>query len=702
VIDSVTPTPTLYDQPGLSVIGKAQPAFQYGANVSGGTSTLGYYFSGDYSNKVGAIQIPSLLRDLVVRQTGVGSIDAMKHPSTLQNFSGHSGITANPSPKLDISAVIDYHLVNQRLINPEALYGGSSGRTLVLPPGATGLPGDSLTENFVAGGGIQGVGFALTTQNNQSQHTTLLTQSTLRPLSWLQANAVLGLDMTHATTDGLIPATSSDRTAFVKNSYRNSLGHTATLNTTATNDAGFLSFRSSTGINYVYSRQNDLDAQGGGIPFGGSSLSLASNVSVSPAWAETVELGWYGQEVLGVAKQLYVDGGLRLDGTSRVGQDYHPTAQPKLGVSWIASDAPWLRGRLPGISELRLRSSWGWATRYPTTGMVEGLLSAGQGTLNNQQALAVTRSSLADPFLKPETSTEFEYGADVTLFSRLSVGLSRWHRRTNDELQFVRLAPGIPQVWTNLGDVSQNGFEATATMPLFETRLARGDINFSYSHNTSKLLSLGLAQNAALSNSQYHVGAPLEAIFDYTRLGVVDTVGGGPDGIFESGERVLGQLTYFGVSFPPTTVTLTPQLSFFNNIVRLSALFDRQTGFISTDELARSCANGLTCRAAYIATTPILTQAILVGGNYSDFYRSGDFTRWRELTITADVPRRFLQIPGMHIGISHASVSLQGRNLFLWTKNGGDPETWSDIRQPTAGGGIPQTRSWGFRFDIAP
>jgi len=699
VIDSVTRVQSVYAQPEFSTLGKAKPAFQYGANVAGGTDALSYYFSGDYSNKIGSVQFPAVLRQLVLSQTQAGSAEYMKNPSTLQSVNGHGSVSASPSQKITLSGQVDYHTINQRLASPEVFY-GATGRQLALPPGATGVPGDSATDDFIYNN-IAGLGAAITTQANQTQHTIIATQADVHPLSWFTAGLSLGLDLNHETTNAVIPAASANQTAQVKDSYRNATGRSVTLNLGIDNDVSLLHFATHSGVNYNYALQNDLSAYGSGIPFGGQGLALASGVSVDPQWAESAELGWYGQEVIGVARQLFVDLGVRMDGTSRAGQSFNPTAQPKFGVSWVASESPLLRGRLPGVSELRFRSSWGSATRYPTEGMVQGWLNVVQVSVGNQQYPGVQRQWLTDPTLGPETSKEFEVGADATLFGRLAVAVTKYSRRTNHQLQLVQFAANLPQSWTNLGDVSQNGFEATATLPMFDNAAARGDLQFAYSHTTSKLLSLGAHQNTPLAQQLFPVGYPVDAVFATKLLGVVDTVGGGPDGIYEDGERVIGSLTYYGVRYPPTTITLTPTFTFFN-LIHVSSLFERETGFVAADEFGRNCAAAVTCRAAYDPTTPILTQAKLLGQSYADWLRPGNFMRWRELTISADVPQRFLRIPMLHTGLTRATVSLQGQNLFLWTKNGNDPETYTDLRGSFAGGGIPQSRSWGFRFDITP
>jgi len=89
---------------------------------------------------------------------------------------------------------------------------------------------------------------------------------------------------------------------------------------------------------------------------------------------------------------------------------------------------------------------------------------------------------------------------------------------------------------------------------------------------------------------------------------------------------------------------------------------------------------------------------------FEDFLVPGDFTRWREFNVTVNVPPRFLKLDVLHLRFSSASVSLQGRNLALWTKyTGSDPETRSaftfgDVNSQ----GVPLDRSWSFRFDINP
>jgi len=288
--------------------------------------------------------------------------------------------------------------------------------------------------------------------------------------------------------------------------------------------------------------------------------------------------------------------------------------------------------------------------------------------------------------------------------SRLQLGLTWWHRRTSDELRLVPLPTGLPGEWENVASVSQHGFEATASLPLWDTWIAQSDLQLTYAHQTSKVLSLG--QNGSAGTGLI-VGYPIDALIGYPIVGVADTVGGHADHIYEGGEAIFGSgPQYYGVYEPPTTVTLTPRVGLFGGRARLSAVFDRETGFMVNNNNRQWCAFALTCADAFDPTTPILLQAQLWNpyGNNPVAMESGNFTRWREANLTIDIPTRFLRVEALHLAFSHASVSLQGRNLALWTHfSGTDPES-----QPGAGqygpdrSGIPQGRSWGFRFDLTP
>ena len=57
------------------------------------------------------------------------------------------------------------------------------------------------------------------------------------------------------------------------------------------------------------------------------------------------------------------------------------------------------------------------------------------------------------------------------------------------------------------------------------------------------------------------------------------------------------------------------------------------------------------------------------------YYQDASFTKLREVTVGAQVPKAWLSKVRGFNGVTNAQVSVSGRNLFWWTPyRGGDPE----------------------------
>jgi hypothetical protein len=330
-----------------------------------------------------------------------------------------------------------------------------------------------------------------------------------------------------------------------------------------------------------------------------------------------------------------------------------------------------------------------------------GAIGSGIVTANGQTNSLFDRETLINPDLRPERSREVEYGADMLLFSRFNTSVAWYNRRTLDELKFWSNPTGLAGIWRNSASVAQKGFEATVDLPLFSAHGMQGDIRYTFSHNTNKIIRLG-DDPPELGYVTRAKGYPTDAIFGAVST-VSDTVGNVADGIAFP-EEIGSTLPYkfMGVYNPPNVSTFSPSLSFFNGHIRLTTVFDRETGFLIGDDFSASCMSNLTCPAAFDPTTPVLLQAKYRANNYFDWLEPGDFTRWREIGLTMMVPSRFLNIKPLHVGFSSASLSLQGRNIAMWTKyKGPDPEARLDLVGSNASG-IPLPRAWSFRFDITP
>lgn len=688
--DSITVAPTAEAIPDLAVIARQRPQWQSGAGVSGGVDRFHYYFSGGYDSQVGSLEIPPAMAKLLVARLGESALsDEVKTPNSQQTISVRSNVSVDVNKESSIQFTLGYTRALQRQINMNAIVGTEERGPV--QPGCTDIT--TCTSDYEGA-------FIQSTKLTGDRFTGGV-DGTVHPLAWLTLQGTLGLDLDN-TIDRMIDpkgGTASYDQGLIQDYRRDNTDRTGRLNATARSHQGRFSFQTTLGTDYHYTNLDGLNLTGQNLAPGSESITSASYFQTQQLWSEIVSLGTYGEEVLGVNDRLFLTGSLRYDGSTSFGDGYHPRPFPKLGLSWIASDEPFLKN-IPGLDELRFRYSYGASSRYPTSQMKTGTIGSSQWTLASTSVVSYSRDLLANPLLRPERSRESEYGADATtLTGHMDIGLTWYHRRVADMIQITADPQGLPSQWSNVGTVVSHGWEATVTARLLETRTVQASLVLTGNFDTNKLVSLGTgATNNGCNYFCAQVGHPLGSIFDKPIIGVADTVGGGPDGIALDPEIVYGPYQYLGVTTPSHTYTANPSVSFLSGRVRLSTLLDRSTGFLVPDPLL---AYGLTTDAL-LAGTPLIRQARTLTAAHN--YVSGDFTRWRELSLSTDLPERFVHLALL----SRGTVSFYVRNLALWTRDrSGDPESLPGLGGAAIGGvvsapGITQPRSWSISFDFVP
>jgi len=692
VLDSITVAPTVLQDPLYSMVSTTSPGWQYGASVSGGVQAVRYFLSGNYDSQTGAMHLGPALAQYLKDQLGIGTLsDAIRNPNTLRDIGGHATLSADVGSRGSIGVTAGYMQTDHRRSD---MFGAINQVQTFTPGRDTSRVGDWFSARSFLG----------TTTESASRVDGSI-NATYRPLTWLTGTAVFGLDLAPSILHSGLPAATTDPydLGYAVDSRRSVVARTMNLGLTAATHPGLLSFRTSVGLQYIYQHMDGLDVTADNLAPGSILVSTAGHQSVYQLWSETASLGTYVEEVLGVRDRLFLTGSLRIDGSTSYGDDYHPTPFPKVGVSWILSDEPLFRD-IPGLSELRLRSSYGASSRHPTSGMKLGQQYGGAVYVDGSTQTVFLRSQLGNPALRPERGRETEYGMDATLFSRVNVGLTWYDQRTRDQLLYVQNGAGLYPTYENIGLISGHGFEATATVTAVNVPNARADITVAYSHHTDKLLDAGSARQYKSSYGSLVVGYPMGAAFATTITGVADTVGGVADHIVFPEEIIRDTvLRYRGVMYPPRTLTVAPTLALFGGRLRLSTAFDRQTDFVVKGNY-QGCASAGTCLAAFDKDAPLLAQAMTITNNDDDFLAPGDFTRWREATVSVDVPQRFLRLDPIHLRFSQASINVQGRNLRLWTHfNGIDPESRTDnLFRDSMANGLAQTRVWSFRVDVTP
>lgn len=667
----------------------ARPRWEYGANVSGGSRDLRYFLAVDLEQATGPLRMPPGLADSLLVARGLSALPKeQQHPNAFTKINLRSSTTIGLGAGADLLVNAGYvrratrafgmnnpYLASANVFGPEQEFGQIS-------------PADF---------------FSRTSTERVSRFLGSATAN-WNPLSWLVMRATGGLDLSSSERASLALRGEAGGIGFGTGAVGDDRGRqvamTGELGATAALGRNWLSSRTSAGAQYVRTVNDLLVSAGSDLPPGGSSIGEAASVQADRTYREQVTLGSYIEEMVGINDRLFLTGALRADGASTFGRDYDVAIYPKAGASWLLSEEPMLPS-LPFLEELRLRYAFGASGQQPRPEWARPEYEVRQVFVDGAVVNSYRVNALGNPNLRPERVREHEFGFDVSAFGHRLGGEFTWFRReTVDQIVTVDQPPGLGRIRTNLGRTTGAGFEAQVQATLVQSALITWNVALLRSFHRTTLEELGGAAERREPSGGWVEGYPIGARFVRPLVGFNDANG---DGIIASSELQYGDsVTYLGESTPPRSLTLTSNVALLNGRVRLSALAERRSGFTQLNALGRDRCSNRICRAAVDRSASLADQAKAVasyttGGFGSVWIEPGDYTRLREVAVSVDVPPSVARA----LRLSSATVTLQGRNIALWTAYGGaDPESASIGSFTVAEFGIPQGRSWGLRVDV--
>jgi hypothetical protein len=320
------------------------------------------------------------------------------------------------------------------------------------------------------------------------------------------------------------------------------------------------------------------------------------------------------------------------------------------------------------------------------------------------------------------------------------VEFTYYNKKTIDAILDKVVAPSSGQSGVqpiNIGGILNSGIELSVrTTPIRNERLSL-DLTGQFSTNHNEVTDLGIPGQYFVVGGTYlrhQVGYPAFGWFEKRVLSTqinrttgvtsnamcADTIpnsggkeGGSPrlcagaDGVYNTGDDA--PMVYLGRSTPPREYSFSGNLSLFNRF-HVYSMFDVKNGQKKLDGNTRArCGIFGRCKENFPGTFASEVDSIrTVGANSNSnlvdwFITKANFGRWRELTVTYDVPNRFVQ----KAGASRATVSVSGRNLGMWTSyTGFEPEAM--FLGGARGGNaaweqttLPQLRTWIFTLNLA-
>ncbi|MBE9586490.1 SusC/RagA family TonB-linked outer membrane protein [Mucilaginibacter sp. JRF] len=459
------------------------------------------------------------------------------------------------------------------------------------------------------------------------------------------------------------------------------------------------------------------------------------------------QIGVYADARLGFRDYLYLHVSGRNDWRSVLAPSNQSFFYPAADLSFIASDAiPFLK-ESKTIESLKLRVgvskvgqvNLGNASNFGAYALLPTFFQGNGYPFNGNPSLSVG-NQIVSLNINPEITKSVEAGFDIDMFkSRLSLSGTYYRSSTTDQTVPVGVsnATGYSTYLTNTGEVTNEGIETTFRVVPYRAKDFEVSVGANYTYNNNKvvsisndlrILSIG-TYSAAGVYAEEGKSFPLLKAIDYIRDDqgriVVDRITGMPQvgtnlvdvgntepkhrlgldaAISYKGFRLAGLFEYRGSFFMYNSAGSFDfsgsgiRTTYFNRerfVVPNSSYLDEATGQYVAN-------NNITTRSggtAFWTEGPTNTS---VGTNY---VYSAAFWKLRELSLGYDLPKSLL---GKTKYIKGARISIQGRNLFLWTPKTNiytDPEysaagSDSNAIGLTSLGQTPPSRLYGATLSI--
>jgi TonB-linked SusC/RagA family outer membrane protein len=447
------------------------------------------------------------------------------------------------------------------------------------------------------------------------------------------------------------------------------------------------------------------------------------------------EVGLYGQLIADYNNYLFFTLSGRNDWVSVLDPENNSFFYPAADISFIASDA------IPGLQDnefinvLKLRA--GWSKSGNVNLGAYGLLSTfsqSRGFPYDSGAGFSIDSRMVAAGLRPEITEGVEVGADLTLYrNRIDASITYYNTRTTDQIipTGVSTATGYESLVQNVGLVTNYGLETSLDLKLLQSADWSWSIgaNYTYLQNNVEKISDDQTQvNISTGGSAQVVaaeGKPFPILFgtvynrdDQGRI-IVDRNTGYPS--------VASSSQFLGNTQPWHRVGLNTYLNYKNFAFSVNAeyrgSYSIYNNAASTYDFSGSSIKTIWYdrdrfvipNSSYLdpaTNTYVANENITVRDGGSGFWANGapnrniaenyvydgSFWKIREITLGYTLPSSLLANTRF---VKGAQISVQGRNLFLWTPKSNlytDPEyNFSDSNAMgiTTLGQTPPTRFYG-------
>ena len=210
---------------------------------------------------------------------------------------------------------------------------------------------------------------------------------------------------------------------------------------------------------------------------------------------------YLGRLFYGFMDRYMLTATVRRDGYSAFGQNNPWANFWSLGASWVLSEEKFAQN-WKWLNMAKLRLSYGTNGNRSLSDTYLALSNLANGGLyayykygsTSQEVLnALSVSRLGNPNLEWEKTSSWNFGLDFSVLDRrLSGSIDVYHKRTHDMIMAQRLPnfTGFSSITTNLGEVTNSGFEITLRSTNINTKDFKWNTSLGFSYNKNKIKHL--------------------------------------------------------------------------------------------------------------------------------------------------------------------------------------------------------------------
>lgn len=425
----------------------------------------------------------------------------------------------------------------------------------------------------------------------------------------------------------------------------------------------------------------------------------------------------------GYASQLYLDLTARNDWSSSLPVDNNSYFYPSASLAWVFSElmsSNWLDFAKIRAAVAQVGNDTDPYNTFLTYQLRQPFGASSRVSVPN---------ALPNADLKPEISSEYEFGAEFNMFNnRLGLDVSYYHRKTKNQILSLSrsAATGYTSKWINAGLIENKGVELTLTGTPVRTSNFVWDVTFNWAKNNNVITKLTDDQKTyVMINAPFAVqlqareGESMGSIVGYNYV------------FDDQGRKVVGEDGTYLISDEQQVIgsVLPDYIGGLINSVRykgidLTAVIDFQKGgdFFSTTQMWGKYSGMLEETAeGNVREEGIIAEGVKENGEPNDvtvdarthfFNNQGYFVNAADIVDASYVYLRELQLgyslPAQLVErtpFNTIRLGFVGRNLWLISSNSKhvDPSNITNSItniQGIEGAALPSVRSFGLKLTV--